>query len=347
MAKAASSKAERGGDEGRTLEPKQPKRKAAPAGDGAPAEGGAPKERAQKPSKKRRLSAKSAAAREVTDDDVEADDAPAAPRGNPASHTVFVGQLSFGTSAEQLQQHFESTPGMSAGVTVRLLTQKGSNKPKGTAFVQLTSESDVHTALRVLHKSMLDGRRINVERTVGGGGKGTPRLEKLKSLREMQDGARARRVQQLIESVIEEHASGGADELDEPETMGLSTDDTDERVREFLGTLAEDVARAALLDFASSPVVPGVKNRCAYLMGVLKRYVEEHTADSKQRAASAGGAHGRSRSAGGGAERRRGGGRGGGRGSERGGGGGRGRGGGRGGGGRGRSGRGGGRRGGS
>lgn len=82
-------------------------------------------------------------------------------KGDPRL-TVFVGQLPFTASVTDVKNHF-----LKAGITsasVRMLTEKGTNKARGMAFVQLISEEDVSTAVG-LHKSELEGRWINVERS--------------------------------------------------------------------------------------------------------------------------------------------------------------------------------------
>lgn len=69
---------------------------------------------------------------------------------------------------------------------VRLLTPKVTRagatvtKSKGCAFLEFSTRSALQAALR-LHQSELDGRRINVELTAGGGGKGDTRLAKVKA----------------------------------------------------------------------------------------------------------------------------------------------------------------------
>ena len=73
--------------------------------------------------------------------------------------------------------------------TVRLLTPKATragttaakkSKSKGCAFLEFSTRPALQAALR-LHQSELDGRRINVELTAGGGGKSDARLTKLKA----------------------------------------------------------------------------------------------------------------------------------------------------------------------
>lgn len=253
---------------------------------------------------------------------------PKVKRSNPPSQTVFVGQLAYTTTEEQLRAHFAAVPGMSGPPTsVRLLAEKGTGKSRGMAFVQMAGEADVHTALKALHKSLLGGRRINVERTVGGGGTATTRVEKIKKLRTIQDASINRRVQSLVDAVVAEF--GGDEETDEAadahETMGLRASDVDERAREFLSTVSEDIARDALRDFAES-AARKVDNRPAFLMGVLKRFVEERSAEeakAKETARGKGGRGGRGggRDGGRGGSGRGSGGRGGGRDGGRGGGG--------------------------
>ena len=69
---------------------------------------------------------------------------------------------------------------------MRLLTPKVTRvgatvaKSKGCAFLEFSTGPALQAALR-LHQSELDGRRINVELTAGGGGKGDGRLAKVKA----------------------------------------------------------------------------------------------------------------------------------------------------------------------
>jgi hypothetical protein len=97
--------------------------------------------------------------------------------------TLFVGQLPYHATAADIETHFLTV--CQPPVRVRLLTHKGGGGSRGMAFVELGSESEVHSALR-LHHSCIYGRRINVERTVGGGHMGAERERKLKELRSIQ-----------------------------------------------------------------------------------------------------------------------------------------------------------------
>lgn len=103
--------------------------------------------------------------------------------GQRVACTLFVGQLPYHATAADIESHFLTA--CQPPVRVRLLTHKGGGGSRGMAFVELGSESEVHSALR-LHHSCIYGRRINVERTVGGGNMGPERERKLKELRSIQ-----------------------------------------------------------------------------------------------------------------------------------------------------------------
>mmetsp|Transcript_105973 Transcript_105973/g.167292 ORF Transcript_105973/g.167292 Transcript_105973/m.167292 type:complete len:316 (+) Transcript_105973:52-999(+) len=83
-------------------------------------------------------------------------------KGDP-NLTVFVGQLPFKVDAKMLEEHFLKV-GIEEVASVRMLTDKTTNKSRGMAFVQFSSEEDVLAALQ-LHQSELCGRWINVERS--------------------------------------------------------------------------------------------------------------------------------------------------------------------------------------
>ncbi|KAL0951470.1 hypothetical protein HGRIS_008158 [Hohenbuehelia grisea] len=109
---------------------------------------------------------------------------------------LFVGNLKYTTSLELIQKHFsECNP----QPTVRLLTPKPSagsartpNKSKGCAFLEFSQKTGLQQALK-LHQSELDGRRINVELTAGGGGKSDKRLTKLRERNKELDEQRRKR----------------------------------------------------------------------------------------------------------------------------------------------------------
>jgi len=86
--------------------------------------------------------------------------------------------------------------------TVRLLTPKvtrataaAKSKSKGCAFLEFSMRHALQAALR-LHQSELDGRRINVELTAGGGGKSDARLAKVKARNKHLGEQRTRRLKE-------------------------------------------------------------------------------------------------------------------------------------------------------
>ncbi|KAG0174004.1 hypothetical protein DFQ28_007235 [Apophysomyces sp. BC1034] len=82
---------------------------------------------------------------------------------------VFVGNLPYDITKEDLEKHFESAGGIRS---VRMLTDKQTKKPKGFAFLEFETSKNLH-------------RQINVELTAGGGGnKSESRKEKLKTKNE-------------------------------------------------------------------------------------------------------------------------------------------------------------------
>jgi hypothetical protein len=208
------------------------------------------------------------------------------------SCTLFVGQLPYSATAADIRRHFKAS-GVVGGVQVRLRTERDGTS-KGTAFVEFDSESDVHTALR-LHHSAMNGRRINVERTVGGGGAVEKRKEKLTHLREIQGHQMKETISNLIKTVLPPSAGaaatakaqgggkgtggangwGAADDADEGDGhVPVTQADVDERVRDFLSTIPTPLAEEALRE-AKALHMGGIRNRAAYLMGVLKRKVAE------------------------------------------------------------------------
>ncbi|KAI0639656.1 hypothetical protein C8Q77DRAFT_1152619 [Trametes polyzona] len=97
-------------------------------------------------------------------------------------YILFVGNLKYTTTKEAVEQHFSKCD---PPPTVRLMTPKPSAnsrptaKSKGFAFVEFSHKNALQQGLK-LHQSELEGRKINVELTAGGGGKSEQRLEKVK-----------------------------------------------------------------------------------------------------------------------------------------------------------------------
>lgn len=97
-------------------------------------------------------------------------------------YIVFVGNLSYKTTAEEIQKFFEDQGAVVQAV--RLSTDKKTKKPKGFAFCEFDSAESIEIALG-MHHGELGGRRINVELTAGGGGhKSAKRKLKIKEKNE-------------------------------------------------------------------------------------------------------------------------------------------------------------------
>jgi RNA recognition motif-containing protein len=95
--------------------------------------------------------------------------------GGAISSKVFVGNLSFQTTSEELQTVF-SEVGEVASVV--LPTDRASGRPRGFAFVEFTSEEHAAEAIRRFEGFELGGRRLRVNEATdqrsgpGGGGGG-------------------------------------------------------------------------------------------------------------------------------------------------------------------------------
>ncbi|KAJ1916771.1 hypothetical protein H4219_003590 [Mycoemilia scoparia] len=98
---------------------------------------------------------------------------------------VFVGNLPYDTTKEDLEQLFESA----APTSVRLLTDKQTKKPKGYAFLEFDSPDQLKQALK-FHRYGFKSRKINVELTAGGGGNTENRRKKLEQKRKQLENER-------------------------------------------------------------------------------------------------------------------------------------------------------------
>ncbi|WOO77371.1 putative RNA-binding protein [Vanrija pseudolonga] len=113
---------------------------------------------------------------------------------------LFVGNLGFKTTADEVRAHFKEAAGRIP--SVRLLTDKASGKSRGIAFVELATGTEMQACLR-LHETKLNQRAINVELTAGGGGKSAARKGKIEERNKRMGGQRERRAER------EKEAGGG------------------------------------------------------------------------------------------------------------------------------------------
>src|SRR5580704_1119754 len=86
---------------------------------------------------------------------------------------IFVGNLSYQTTQEDLQQAFSQYGGVER---VNIVTDRESGQPRGFAFVEMTERRDAETAIAKLNGAELNGRAMNVNearpKPTGGGGGG-------------------------------------------------------------------------------------------------------------------------------------------------------------------------------
>jgi len=86
---------------------------------------------------------------------------------------IYIGNLSYDTTEDELRQAFES---FGEVTNVNILTDKYSGKPRGFAFVEMADKSQAEAAIGGLNGTDLKGRSISVSearpRTTDGGGGG-------------------------------------------------------------------------------------------------------------------------------------------------------------------------------
>ncbi|KAK3106168.1 hypothetical protein FSP39_014159 [Pinctada imbricata] len=94
----------------------------------------------------------------------------------PKNYVLFIGNLPYNVTQEQLEDHFRKTGGVKK---IRIPKKKGEEKTRGFAYIEFKDRISHNIALR-LHQTTLAGRKINVEFTSIGGGKSLDRKDKLK-----------------------------------------------------------------------------------------------------------------------------------------------------------------------
>lgn len=86
---------------------------------------------------------------------------------------IFVGNLSFETTREELQAAFAN---FGTVEKVDIVRDRDSGQPRGFAFVEMSDRSAAETAISRLNGTEMNGRALNVNearpKTSGGGGGG-------------------------------------------------------------------------------------------------------------------------------------------------------------------------------
>ena len=89
---------------------------------------------------------------------------------------IFVGNLSFGTTEQDLRSLFEA---YGAVDRVNIVTDRDSGQPRGFAFVEMANDVEGNNAIAVLNGREVGGRDLSVNearpKTSGGGGGGRSR----------------------------------------------------------------------------------------------------------------------------------------------------------------------------
>jgi len=130
-------------------------------------------------------------------------------KANP--YIVFVGQLSFDTTKDQLFQHIkkqledDNHKVTNQNLKIRLLTDPKTKKSRGMAFVEVQDDPELLYSCLKLHHTHLDGRRINVERSAGGGKHSETRKQKLKQFRDDQ----TKYMDETVNTMLEEYYKRG------------------------------------------------------------------------------------------------------------------------------------------
>ncbi len=72
---------------------------------------------------------------------------------------IYVGNMSFETTEDQLRQAFE---GFGEVSTIKVIMDRDSGRPKGFAFVEMSSKEEAVAAISGLNGQDLNGRALNV-----------------------------------------------------------------------------------------------------------------------------------------------------------------------------------------
>jgi cold-inducible RNA-binding protein len=72
---------------------------------------------------------------------------------------IYIGNLSFDTTEDQLRQAFEGYGEVSS---VKIITDRDSGKPRGFGFIEMTSDNEATAAISSLNGHELNGRELNV-----------------------------------------------------------------------------------------------------------------------------------------------------------------------------------------
>ncbi len=72
---------------------------------------------------------------------------------------IYVGNMSYDTTEDQLRQAFESYGEV---LSVNIITDRDSGRPKGFGFVEMASKDEATAAIEGLNGKEMGGRTLNV-----------------------------------------------------------------------------------------------------------------------------------------------------------------------------------------
>src|SRR5712692_6421615 len=87
---------------------------------------------------------------------------------------IFVGNLSFGTTEQDIRTLFEAHGSVDR---VNIVTDRDSGQPRGFGFVEMTNDAEGNNAIGAINGKDVDGRTLNVNEAKpksggAGGGRG-------------------------------------------------------------------------------------------------------------------------------------------------------------------------------
>src|SRR5438477_11731577 len=86
---------------------------------------------------------------------------------------IFVGNLSFGTTEQDIRSLFEAHGSVDR---VNIVTDRDTGQPRGFAFVEMTNDAEGERAIDAINGKEVGGRALNVNearpKSEGGGGRG-------------------------------------------------------------------------------------------------------------------------------------------------------------------------------
>lgn len=180
-------------------------------------------------------------------------------------YILFIGQLSYDTTKEDLFHHIQKQliddhKVTEQNVQIRMLQDVKTKKSRGMAFVEIKSDDPefMYSCLK-LHHTYLKGRRINVERSAGGGVQ--TRANKIKQHRIEQE----QYIDATVNTMLEEYYARG-----EIQRIG----ELDDGVIKLCKRHSTTVVQAALERYVESNGRE-MDNSSAYLSFLLTKLAEE------------------------------------------------------------------------